>query len=259
MHTSIDLHNSRVLLTGAAGGIGLAIAEGFLLEGADVLATDIKASEGIEQLIAQYPNQLTYVDVDLSKDDALEALLEKACDWDVNTLVNNAAIFDMGHIWESNLDQYDRLFHINVRVMFRLMQGVASHLRDNKKTGKVINFSSQAGRRGEALVAHYCATKAAVISYTQSAALAYADDGITINAIAPGVVDTPMWEHVDKLFAKYENRPIGEKKRVVGEEVPLGRMGNPEDMVGAVLFLASSLADYITGQTLNVDGGCVLS
>ena len=127
------------------------------------------------------------------------------------------------------------------------------------KQGKIINMASQAGRRGEALVAHYCATKAAVISYTQSAALALADYGIQVNAISPGVVDTPMWNQVDALFAKYQNLSIGEKKRLVAKEIPLGRIGTPSDIAYMALFLASGLSDYITGQTYNVDGGSVLN
>jgi NAD(P)-dependent dehydrogenase (short-subunit alcohol dehydrogenase family) len=123
------------------------------------------------------------------------------------------------------------------------------------KGGKVINFSSQAGRRGEARVAVYCATKAAVISLTQSMALELIKHHINVNAIAPGVVDTPMWDQVDALFARYEGRPLGEKKRLVGEAVPFGRMGMPEDIVGAAVFLASEESNYILGQTLNVDGG----
>ena len=119
-----------------------------------------------------------------------------------------------------------------------------------RRGGKIINISSQAGRRGEALVTVYCATKAAVISITQSCALELIKHGINVNAIAPGVIDTPMWDQVDALFAKYENRPIGEKKRLVGEAVPFGRMGVPEDITGAAVFLASSDADYIVAQTL---------
>src|SRR4029453_4722437 len=99
--------------------------------------------------------------------------------------------------------------------------------------GKIINFSSQAGRRGEANVAVYCATKAAVISLTQSLALELIRHPINVNAIAPGVIDTPMWDVVDALFAKYEGRQIGEKKRLVGEAVPYGRMGGAEDIRGA--------------------------
>ena len=119
----------------------------------------------------------------------------------------------------------------------------------------LIEATSQAGRRGEPLVAVYCASKAAVISITQSAGLALIKDKIHVNGISPGVVDTPMWDEVDALFARYENRPIGEKKRLVGEEVPYGRMGLPEDHAGAAVFLASSASDYIVAQTLNVDGG----
>ena len=119
-------------------------------------------------------------------------------------------------------------------------------------------MASQAGHRGEALVAHYCATKAAVISYTQSAALALAPYHIRVNAISPGVIDTPMWETVDALFAKFENKPIGQKKREVGEAVPLGYMGVPDDVARVALFLASDMSDYMTAQTLNVDGGSVL-
>ena len=116
-------------------------------------------------------------------------------------------------------------------------------------------LSSQAGRRGEANVAVYCATKAAVISITQSLALELIKYGINVNGIAPGVVDTPMWDQVDALGATYENRPIGEKKRLVGEAVPYGRMGLPQDLAGAAVFLASADSDYVVAQTLNVDGG----
>ena len=136
-----------------------------------------------------------------------------------------------------------------------MLQAVAKSMIDRKKGGKIINMASQAGRRGEPLVAIYCATKAAVISLTQSAGLNLIQYGINVNAIAPGVVDGEHWDGVDALFAKYENRPIGEKKRLVGEAVPFGRMGKAEDLTGMAVFLASSEADYIVAQTYNVDGG----
>jgi D-sorbitol dehydrogenase (acceptor) len=139
--------------------------------------------------------------------------------------------------------------------MFFVMQAVLKRMVEAGVKGSVINMASQAGRRGEPLVAHYCASKAAVISYTQSAALAMAPHGIRVNGIAPGVVDTPMWATVDALFAKYEGLAIGEKKRAVGKAVPMGRMGDPKDLCGAAVFLASDEAGYITAQTLNVDGG----
>jgi D-sorbitol dehydrogenase (acceptor) len=125
--------------------------------------------------------------------------------------------------------------------------------------GKIINMASQAGRRGEPLVAVYCATKAAVISLTQSAGLNLIKHHINVNAIAPGVVDGEHWDGVDALFAQYENRPIGEKKKLVGEEVPFGRMATADDLVGMAIFLASPESEYIVAQTYNVDGGNWLS
>jgi NAD(P)-dependent dehydrogenase (short-subunit alcohol dehydrogenase family) len=177
----------------------------------------------------------------------------------VNVLFNNAAIFDMAPLLESNEAMYDKLFAVNVKGMFFVMQAVLDGLVTAGQTGSIINLASQAGRRGEALVSHYCASKAAVISYTQSAALAVAPYGIRVNAISPGVIDTPMWEHVDGLFAKYEGLAKGEKKIAVGKAVPLGRMGAPTDIAGAAVFLASDESSYITAQTLNVDGGNVMS
>jgi D-sorbitol dehydrogenase (acceptor) len=121
--------------------------------------------------------------------------------------------------------------------------------------GKIINLASQAGRRGEALALAYCASKACVISVTQSTALALAPHKINVNALAPGIVDTPFWTEVDKQFAKLLDLPVGEPKRRFTAEIPLGRIEQPEDVAGVAAFLASSDADYITQQCYNVDGG----
>ncbi len=121
--------------------------------------------------------------------------------------------------------------------------------------GKIINLASQAGRRGEALVLAYCASKACVISMTQSIALALAPHKINVNAIAPGIVDTPFGDEVDRQFAKLLNMEVGEPKRTFVQSIPLGRIERPEDVTGIAVFLASSEADYITQQTFNVDGG----
>jgi D-sorbitol dehydrogenase (acceptor) len=150
---------------------------------------------------------------------------------------------------------FDRQFAINVKGLFFTLQAVAAQMVSQGRGGKIINMASQAGRRGEALVAVYCATKAAVISLTQSTGLGLIKHGINVNAIAPGVVDTPMWDEVDALFAKYENKPKGQKKREVGLAVPAGRMGTPDDYRGIAVFLASADSDYIVAQTYNVDGG----
>jgi NAD(P)-dependent dehydrogenase (short-subunit alcohol dehydrogenase family) len=253
----------HALLTGAGGGIGLAVAEAYLAEGASCTIADLapQAGDAVAELMARYPAQLPYVRADVTDAASVQLLLVAAVRrfGPVDILLNNAAVFDMAPLLESSLVMYQRLFDVNVKGMFLVMQQVLQGMVDAGRTGAVINLASQAGRRGEALVAHYCASKAAVISYTQSAALAMAPHGIRVNAIAPGVVDTPMWRHVDALFARYEGLQPGEKKRAVGLAVPLGRMGTPADVAGAAVFLASDESAYITAQTLNVDGGSVMS
>ncbi|MNL33510.1 Sorbitol dehydrogenase [compost metagenome] len=188
-----------------------------------------------------------------SIDAAIASVVTEAGGLDI--LVNNAALFDLAPIVEITRESYDRLFSINVSGTLFTMQAAAKQMIAQGRGGKIINMASQAGRRGEALVAVYCATKAAVISLTQSAGLNLIKHGINVNAIAPGVVDGEHWEGVDALFAKHENRPLGEKKKLVGEAVPFGRMGRAEDLTGMAIFLASSEADYIVAQTYNVDGG----
>jgi len=257
------LQGRHALLTGAGGGIGLAVAEAFLAEGARCTAVDLAAapSAGLAALLARHPDQLAYASADVSKVETLGGLVDAAAArfGTVDVLFNNAAIFDMAPLLESDERMYQRLFDVNVKGMFFVMQAVLTRLVAAGKPGSIVNLASQAGRRGEALVSHYCASKAAVISYTQSAALAMAPHGIRVNGIAPGVVDTPMWGAVDALFARYEGLQPGEKKLAVGKAVPLGRMGRPADIAGAAVFLASAESGYITAQTLNVDGGNVMS
>ena len=257
------LEGKHAVLTGAGGGIGLAVATAYLEHGARCVIADIGAepSADLARLLAAHPDTLRYVPANVTKGESVAQLIEtaSAAFGPIDILFNNAAIFDMAPLLESDEAMYDKMFDVNVKGMFFTMQKVLAQMVAKGTKGAVINMASQAGRRGEALVSHYCASKAAVISYTQSAALAMAPSGIRVNAIAPGVVDTPMWAGVDALFARYENKPIGQKKKEVGLAVPLGRMGSPQEMVGAAVFLASDDAAYITAQTLNVDGGSVMS
>jgi D-sorbitol dehydrogenase (acceptor) len=263
LSTSKRLQGHHALLTGAGGGIGLAVTEAFLAEGAHCTAVDLAAQPGAElaALLAAHPGRSAYASADVTRVETLGPLVDAAAQrlGTVDVLFNNAAIFDMAPLLESDLAMYQRLFDVNVKGMFFMMQAVLARLVAAGKTGSIINLASQAGRRGEALVSHYCASKAAVISYTQSAALAMAPHGIRVNGIAPGVVDTPMWGAVDALFARYEGLKPGEKKEAVGKAVPLGRMGVPGDIAGAAVFLASAESAYVTAQTLNVDGGNVMS
>ncbi|WP_439141532.1 SDR family oxidoreductase [Planktotalea sp.] len=244
-----DLTGKTVLVTGAVGGIGASAVEHFVALGATVYATDIADS---------FDDDAIYKRFDLLSEAGLADCQTWIAQIKPDVLFNNAALFDMGSVLDADLGQFDRLFGLNVRAFYAVMQSTAQSMVANKQHGSIINMASQAGHRGEALVAHYCATKAAVISYTQSAALALAEHKIRVNAISPGVIDTPMWKSVDALFAKFEGKEIGQKKREVGEEVPLGYMGAPADVARVAVFLASDQSSYMTAQTIGVDGGNVL-
>ncbi len=250
------LKGKTAIITGAARGIGAAVAEAYVREGALVCVADLE-HDAAKATASRIGGASFACHLDVTSLDSIDACVKhvEAEAGGVDILVNNAAIFDMGLFWEISEKSYDRQFSVNVKGTLFMMTAVSRAMIAHGRGGKIINFSSQAGRRGEALVAVYCASKAAVISMTQSAGLALIKHGINVNGIAPGVVDTPMWDVVDGLFAKYENRPLGEKKRLVGEGVPYGRMGKPEDLTGAAVFLASAESDYVVAQTLNVDGG----
>ncbi|TIV92027.1 MAG: L-iditol 2-dehydrogenase, partial [Mesorhizobium sp.] len=173
----------------------------------------------------------------------------------IDILVNNAAIFDMAPITDITEASYERVFGINLKGALFTMKAVANLMIARGRGGKIINMASQAGRRGEALAMIYCASKAAIISVTQSAALALVKHGINVNAIAPGVVDGEHWDDVDAHFARWQGLKPGEKKAQVAKSVPIGRFAKPEDIAGLAIFLASADSDYILAQTYNVDGG----
>lgn len=250
------LENKSALVTGAARGIGRAFAEAYIREGATVAIADIDLGRATATAVELGGNAFA-VKMDVtdqaSIDAAIEAVVTRTGGLDI--LINNAALFDLAPITEITRDSYERLFSINVAGTLFTLQAAAKQMIRQGRGGKIINMASQAGRRGEALVGVYCASKAAVISLTQSAGLNLIQHRINVNAIAPGVVDGEHWDGVDALFAKQENRPLGEKKRLVGQEVPYGRMGTAEDLTGMAIFLASSESDYIVAQTYNVDGG----
>ncbi|EGP55993.1 dehydrogenase [Agrobacterium tumefaciens F2] len=250
------LEGKSALITGSARGIGRAFAEAYIREGATVAIADIDF-ERASKTAREIGENAYAVELDVTKqhsiDTAIRTVEGQTAGLDI--LINNAALFDLAPIVETKRESYERLFSINVSGTLFMMQAAAKTMIARGKGGKIINMASQAGRRGEALVAVYCATKAAVISLTQSAGLDLIKHGINVNAIAPGVVDGEHWDGVDALFAKYENRPAGEKKRLVGEAVPFGRMGRAEDLTGMAIFLASDEAEYIVAQTYNVDGG----
>jgi len=250
------LQGKTALITGSARGIGRAFAEAYLREGARVAIADIDIDRA-RKTAAELGEGAIAVAMDVTRQDSIEAAVAEtvAALGQIDILINNAAIFSAAPIVEITPEDYQRVFDINVKGTLFTMQAVARHMIERGIHGRIINMASQAGRRGEALVAVYCATKAAVISLTQSAGLNLIPHGINVNAIAPGVVDGEHWDGVDAFFAKYEGKAPGQKKREVGAAVPYGRMGRAEDLTGMAVFLASSEADYIVAQCYNVDGG----
>jgi D-sorbitol dehydrogenase (acceptor) len=250
------LEGRNALITGAARGIGRAFAEAYVREGARVAIADIDINRA-RASAAEIGDAAIAVEMDVTRQESIDAAVAATVDafGQIDILINNAAIFTAAPIVEIERADYQRVFDINVSGTLFTLQSVARHMIDNGIRGRIINMASQAGRRGEPLVAVYCASKAAVISLTQSAALNLIEHGINVNAIAPGVVDGEHWDGVDAFFAKYEGKAPGQKKREVGEAVPYGRMGRAEDLTGMAVFLASDEAEYIVAQCYNVDGG----
>ncbi|RDE10186.1 L-iditol 2-dehydrogenase [Pelagibacterium lacus] len=251
-----QLDGKTAIITGAARGIGLAFARAYAAEGVRVAIADINL-EAAREAARSIGESAVAVALDVTDQASIDAAVAdvEARLGGIDILVNNAALFDLAPIVEITRQSYDRLYAVNVAGLLFMMQAVAKSMIARGKGGKIINMASQAGRRGEPLVAVYCSTKAAVISLTQSAGLDLIAHGINVNAIAPGVVEGEHWDHVDSLFARHEGLAPGEKKRRVGATVPYGRMGTAQDLTGMAVFLATPAADYIVAQTYNVDGG----
>lgn len=252
----MKLEGKVAVITGAARGIGRAIAARYASEGAKVVIADLNEA-GAQGAAAEIGRGAIGIRFDVTQQESIDAMISAtvAAFGRLDILVNNAGIFDLAPIVEITRASYQRVFAVNVEGLLFTLQAAARQMIAQGQGGKIINFASQAGRRGEALVGVYCASKAAVISLTQSAGLDLIKHHINVNAIAPGVVDNEHWDDVDARFARAEGLPVGEKKRLVGAAVPIGRMARPEEIGGLTAFLASEDADYIVAQTYNIDGG----
>ncbi|GAC1430694.1 MAG: L-iditol 2-dehydrogenase [Chloroflexota bacterium] len=253
------LRDKVAIVTGGGQGMGRAICLRYGKEGARVVVADMKL-ETAQQVAAEITGSggaAVAVQVDVRNQDQVERMVGAAVDsfGGLDILVNNAGVGKVMAFLETGEADWDLMFSVNCKGLLWCSQAAARRMIAQGRGGKIINLASQAGRRGEALALAYCASKACVISMTQSMALALAEHHINVNGIAPGIVDTPFWVDIDKQFSRLLDLPEGEPKRRFSAMIPLGRIEQPDDITGAAVFLASSEADYITQQTLNVDGG----
>jgi D-sorbitol dehydrogenase (acceptor) len=250
------LEGKTAIVTGGGSGIGQGICLRYAREGASVVVADLDAAsaEKVAEEIKNAGGTALAVTVDVTDREGVKNMVAAAVkEFDgLDILVNNAGVGKIIPFLETTEADFDFFFGVNCKGLMICSQ---EQMIAQNRGGKIINLASQAGRRGESLVMAYCASKAAVINMNQSIALALAEHKINVNAIAPGIVDTPLWVEIDKQFAKLLGWEVGEPKRKFTESIPLGRIEQPEDVAGAAVFLASEDADYITQQCLNVDGG----
>jgi D-sorbitol dehydrogenase (acceptor) len=253
------LENRVTIVTGAGSGIGRAIALRYAQEGAAVVVADLnrEGAETVAGKISAAGGQAVAVQVDVRDQIQAQAMVDAAIErfGGLDVLVNNAGVGKIIPFLETTEADWNFMFDVNCKGLLWCSQAAARQMIEQGRGGKIINLASQSGRRGHALVLAYNASKACVISMTQSMALALAPHKINVNGIAPGIVETPFWEEVDRQFARLLNMEVGEPKRTFTQRIPLGRIEQPEDVAGVAAFLASSDSDYMTQQTVNVDGG----
>jgi meso-butanediol dehydrogenase/(S,S)-butanediol dehydrogenase/diacetyl reductase len=257
------LDGRTVVITGAARGIGRGVAMRLGAEGANVGVADLDAegAEATAVAIREAGGAAIGVGCDVGDRASVKAALDAAvADFGrLDVLFNNAGISKTQHFLEVTEEDYNRIMRVNGLGVLFGTQEAAKIYRSQGGGGKVVNTASIAGKEGFPLFPAYCASKFAVVSMTQSAARDLSGEGITVNAFCPGVVTTELWDQLDE-----DSRNVGETETAgqlldeFSENIPVGRTSTPEDIAGLCVFLASADSDYITGQSINVDGGMLV-
>ncbi|CAK9886827.1 MAG: Diacetyl reductase [(S)-acetoin forming] [Candidatus Erwinia impunctatus] len=251
------------LVTGSGQGIGRAIALRLAKDGFAVAVADYNsetAQQVAKEIIASGGKALT-ISVDVSQRDAVFAAVEQTRRelGDFNVIVNNAGIAPSTPIDTITEEIVDRVYNINVKGVIWGIQAAASAFKAQGHGGKIINACSQAGHVGNPELAVYSSSKFAVRGLTQTAARDLAAQGITVNAYCPGIVKTPMWEEIDRQISTAAGKPAGYGTAEFAKRITLGRLSEPEDVAACVSFLAGPDSDYMTGQSLLIDGGMVFN
>jgi meso-butanediol dehydrogenase/(S,S)-butanediol dehydrogenase/diacetyl reductase len=258
------LDGMRVLITGAAGGIGAATARRLASEGAQLLLADMQADA--VKAVADELGQ-SWVQADVTQAADIQRMVDSAYQrWGrLDAVFNNAGVAWARPLLEVTEEDWDRLMSVNLRAVFFVLQACARRMRSqeliagSELRGKLVQTASIAAfRGGQNYMVHYNASKAGVVSITRTAANALAPDRITSNCICPGAVDTPMWTKLDADWAEIEGLQIGEAWKRRTSLIPLGRPEKADDVAGVVAFLVSRDSDYMTGQAVIVDGGLVV-
>jgi 3-oxoacyl-[acyl-carrier protein] reductase len=247
----LKLEGKKILITGGSRGIGKACVDMFVQAGADVVFTYKSNAADAGKIISKYSptTRLKAIKTDLGKELEIKKAVEEAVRFlrGIDVLVNNAGIWKYGRADKMSLEDWNETINLNLTGTFLFTREVLSYMK-KRKCGKIINISSTAGQRGEPFHSQYAASKGGMIAFTKSLAAEFGRYNINVNCIAPGWVITDMTKRA----------LTGKDLKEALEGIPIGRVAVPEDISGAVLFLASELARHITGEIININGGSVL-